>query len=199
MKSRFLCFFLGMNYLIDDIRKATEMILSRVPLQQMLDVNDVIWYCSEIRHHIEKKRHHLGENHHPLLKYVRSSSFPRRATQPTTTTTASSNYSFSNVMSTVERRVCVSLFLVSSMIVLGEFSVNFATTFTIAGLQSSTTIRDGMYWNDWKVGDRSMDRFDSIGSSATFQRVLGQIIDQSFSNVFDEFAREMVKAPEQSR
>lgn len=109
MKSFVPCLFLGMNYLIDDIRKATEMILSRVPLQQMLDVNDVIWYCSEIRHHIEKKRHHLGENHHPLLKYVRSSSFPRRATQPTTTAAASSNYSFSNIMSTVGRRVRVSL------------------------------------------------------------------------------------------
>ncbi len=29
--------------------------------------------------------------------------------------------------------------------------------------------------------------------SETFQRVLIQIIDQSFSNIYDEFAREMVK------
>jgi hypothetical protein len=30
-------------------------------------------------------------------------------------------------------------------------------------------------------------------SSETFQRVLIQIIDQSFSNIYDEFAREMAK------
>ena len=80
------------------MQKNVLYLFVRVPLQQMLDVNDVIWYCSEIRHQIEKKHYHLGEEHHPLLKYVRSSSFPRRAPQPTTT---ASNYSFSNVMSTV--------------------------------------------------------------------------------------------------
>jgi hypothetical protein len=31
-------------------------------------------------------------------------------------------------------------------------------------------------------------------SSETFQRVLIQIIDQSFSNIYDEFAREMAKS-----
>jgi hypothetical protein len=62
----------------------------------MLDINDIIWYCSEIRHQIEKPRYQSANNHHPLLKYVRSNSF---ATQPTTTTTSA--YSVSNVISTV--------------------------------------------------------------------------------------------------
>jgi hypothetical protein len=125
----------------DDEDEERSSFSSRVPLQQMLDVNDVIWYCSEIRHHIEKKRYHLGTNDHPLLKYVRSPSFPRRATPPATTTTT--NYSFSNVMSTVGKAFCESF--AASMICLGKFSVNSAATFTIAGLQSSTTIRNGMY------------------------------------------------------
>ncbi|CAF5118398.1 unnamed protein product, partial [Rotaria sp. Silwood1] len=43
-----------MNSLIDDVRKAAQSILSRIPLQQMLDINDIIWYFSEIRHQIEK-------------------------------------------------------------------------------------------------------------------------------------------------
>jgi hypothetical protein len=47
-----------------------------------------------------------------------------------------------------------------------------------------------------------IERFDSdrkilfnfrFSFSETFQRVLIQIIDQSFSNIYDEFAREMVK------
>jgi len=71
----------------------------------MLDINDVIWYCNEIRHQIEKKRYQSPNNHHPLLKYVRSNSFhPPRTNQPATTattTTATSAYSFSNVLSTV--------------------------------------------------------------------------------------------------
>lgn len=67
----------------------------------MLDINDIIWYCSEIRHQIEKKRYQTSSTHHPLLKYVRSNSFhPPRSTQPVTTTSAST-YSFSNVLSTV--------------------------------------------------------------------------------------------------
>jgi hypothetical protein len=67
----------------------------------MLDINDIIWYCSEIRHQIEKKRYQSPTNPHPLLKYVRSNSFyPPRTNQlaPTTTTSA---YSFSNVLSNV--------------------------------------------------------------------------------------------------
>jgi hypothetical protein len=66
----------------------------------MLDINDVIWYCNEIRRQIEKKRYQSSTNQHPLLKYVRSNSFSTRTPQPITTTSASS-YSFSNVMSTV--------------------------------------------------------------------------------------------------
>lgn len=65
----------------------------------MLDINDIIWYCSEIRHQLEKKRYQSINNHHPLLKYVRSASLPMRSTQPATTTT--SNYSFSNAATTV--------------------------------------------------------------------------------------------------
>jgi hypothetical protein len=68
----------------------------------MLDINDIMWYCSEIRHQIEKQRYQSTNNHHPLLKYVRSSSFlPPRSHQSATTTTSASTYSFSNVFSTV--------------------------------------------------------------------------------------------------
>jgi hypothetical protein len=66
----------------------------------MLDINDIMWYCSEIRHQIEKKRFQTVNNPHPLLKYVRSVSLPTRTTQAATTTTSA--YSFSNVMSTVD-------------------------------------------------------------------------------------------------
>lgn len=67
----------------------------------MLDINDIMWYCSEIRHQIEKKRYQSLTSQHPLLKYVRSNSFhPPRSTQPITTT-STSTYSFSNVLSTV--------------------------------------------------------------------------------------------------
>lgn len=81
--------------------------LFSIPLQQMLDINDLIWYCNEIRRQIEKTRYHVPNNHHPLLKYVRSNSFvPTRTNshQPVTTTTtapSSSSYSFSNVLSNV--------------------------------------------------------------------------------------------------
>lgn len=87
-----------------------ENIVFSIPLQQMLDINDLIWYCSEIRHQIEKKRYQSANNLHPLLKYVRSASVPRSRSNshlppplpPTTTTaTASSAYSFSNVLSQV--------------------------------------------------------------------------------------------------
>jgi len=37
-------------------------------------------------------------------------------------------------------------------------------------------------------------RFVFFFCSETFQRVLIQIIDQSFSNIYDEFAREMAKS-----
>lgn len=78
--------------------------LFRIPLQQMLDINDIIWYCSEIRHQIEKKRYQSANSYHPLLKYVRSNSIPTRSNQPATTTTAAtttSGYSFSNALTTV--------------------------------------------------------------------------------------------------
>ena len=69
----------------------------------MLDINDIMWYCSEIRHQIEKKRYPIID-HHPLLKYVRSNSLTRRResiSQPLPPTTTS-NYSFANVVSTVD-------------------------------------------------------------------------------------------------
>ncbi len=91
-------------YLIND----SKLLFCSVPLQQMLDINDIIWYCSEIRHQIEKKRYQSPNNHHPLLKYVRSNSFlpPRLNPHPPATTTtaaaaAASSYSFSSVISTV--------------------------------------------------------------------------------------------------
>ena len=75
----------------------------------MLDINDVIWYCSEIRHQIEKKRYQSPHNPHPLLKYVRSSSFlpPRSNQHPPATTTTASTYSFSNVLTTVIVRIVI--------------------------------------------------------------------------------------------
>ena len=38
-----------------------------------------------------------------------------------------------------------------------------------------------------------LTKINLIFLSETFQRVLIQIIDQSFSNIYDEFAREMAK------
>ncbi|CAF1178187.1 unnamed protein product [Adineta steineri] len=149
----------GMNCLIDDIRKATQTILARIPLAQMLDINDIIWYCSEIRHQIEKKRYQSTNNHHPLLKYVRSISFPSRTTQPATTTTSA--YSLSNVISTT-----------SSL-----FSTRTHSPPSVFNVQQQFEI----------------ECVEMI-ESETFQRVLIQIIDQSFSNIYDEFAREIVKS-----
>ncbi|UJR24934.1 hypothetical protein I4U23_006298 [Adineta vaga] len=150
----------GMNCLIDDIRKATQSILSRIPLSQMLDINDIIWYCSEIRHQVEKKRYQSTPNHHPLLKYVRSNAFPTRSNQLAATTTTSA-YSMSNVFSTA-----------SSL-----FSTRTHATPAVFNVQQQFEI----------------ECIEMI-ESETFQRVLIQIIDQSFSNMYDEFAREMVKA-----
>ncbi|CAF1021295.1 unnamed protein product [Adineta ricciae] len=150
----------GMNCLIDDIRKATQSILSRIPLSQMLDINDIIWYCSEVRHQIEKKRYQTTPNHYPLLKYVRSNAFPARPNQPATTTTSSSAYSMSNIISTTS-----SLFTTRTHSPPSVFNVQ--QQFEIECIE--------------------------MIESETFQRVLIQIIDQSFSNIYDEFAREMVK------
>ncbi|CAF0818622.1 unnamed protein product [Rotaria sordida] len=148
----------GMNNLIDDVRKATQSILSRIPLQQMLDINDIIWYCSEIRHQIEKKRHQSVNNHYPLLKYVRSISLPSRSTQPATTTTSA--YSLSNVITTASSLITQRTHSPSSVF-------NVQQQFEIECIE--------------------------MIESETFQRVLIQIIDQSFSNIYDEFAREMAK------
>ncbi|CAF1600045.1 unnamed protein product [Adineta ricciae] len=149
----------GMNCLIDDIRKATQSILSRIPLSQMLDINDIMWYCSEVRHQIEKKRYQTTPNHYPLLKYVRSNAFPARPNQPATTT-SSSAYSMSNILSTTS-----SLFTTRTHSPPSVFNVQ--QQFEIECIE--------------------------MIESETFQRVLIQIIDQSFSNIYDEFAREMVK------
>lgn len=90
--------------------QSSSKISFSIPLQQSLDINDLIWYCNEIRRQIEKSHYHSPNNLHPLLKYVRSNSFhPSRANahQPATTTTAAttttttSTYSFSNVLSSV--------------------------------------------------------------------------------------------------
>ena len=88
--------------------QSSSKISFSIPLQQSLDINDLIWYCNEIRRQIEKTRHHLPIDQQPLLKYVRSDSFhPSRANahQPATTTTTAattrSAYSFSNVLSSV--------------------------------------------------------------------------------------------------
>ncbi|CAF3835865.1 unnamed protein product [Rotaria magnacalcarata] len=147
----------GMNNLIEDVRKATQSILSRISLQQMLDINDIIWYCSEIRHQIEKKRYQSVNNHHPLLKYVRSTALPARSSQPTTT----SGYSFSNAVTTASSLLTKRTHSPSSV-----FSVQ--QQFEIECIE--------------------------MIESDTFQRVLIQIIDQSFSNIYDEFAREMAKS-----
>ncbi len=120
----------------------------------MLDINDVIWYCSEIRHHIEKKRHHpVNANLHPLLKYVRSSSLTPRPTQPATTTAASS-FSLSNVVSTVQDLFLFSFFPFQHFyFVSGWCNVRQSNTSTTTGVQCTTTIRIGMYWNDRKVNE----------------------------------------------
>jgi hypothetical protein len=128
----------------------------------MLDVNDIIWYCSEIRHQIEKKRYQSTNNHHPLLKYVRSSSFhPPRSHQPPPPTTTTSAYSFSNVISTAS-----SLFTTRTHAPPSVFNVQ---------------------------QQFEIECIDMI-ESETFQRVLIQIIDQSFTNIYDEFAREIAKS-----
>ena len=80
--------------------------LFSIPLEQMLDIGDLIWYCNDIRRQIEKIRYYAPDNQQPLLKYLRSNSFvPSRtdSDQPATTTTASSSssYSFSDVLSSV--------------------------------------------------------------------------------------------------
>ncbi|CAF4778444.1 unnamed protein product, partial [Rotaria socialis] len=147
----------GMNNLIEDVRKATQSILSRVSLQQMLDINDIIWYCSEIRHQIEKKRYQSINNHHPLLKYVRSTALPARPSQPTTT----SGYSFSNAVTTPSSILTKRTHSPSSVF-------NVQQQFEIECIE--------------------------MIESDTFQRVLIQIIDQSFSNIYDAFAREMAKS-----
>jgi len=85
---------------------------SRIPLQQTLDINDIIWYCSEIRHQIEKKRYQSATNQNPLLKYVRVRSHHKPpTTTTTTTTTATSAYSFSNILTTVREKNEVLFFL----------------------------------------------------------------------------------------
>jgi len=111
----------GLANLIDDVRQATRSIFSRISLQENLDVNDLIWYFSEIRHRIEKNR-----SSSPLLKFVRLNSLTRRP-----------------------------------------------TTFNL----------------------QQQFEFECIEmiENENFQRVLKQIVDQSFSNIFDEFAREMSK------
>ena len=124
-----------------------------IPLSQMLDINDIIWYCSEVRHQIEKKRYQTTPNHYPLLKYVRSNAFPVRPNQPaTTTTTSSSAYSMSNILSTVNE-----LFLICGrdrinwIFSLDKIVIYNTYTFTTIYIQCSTTIRNRMYRNDWKV------------------------------------------------
>lgn len=166
----------------------------------MLDINDLIWYCNEIRRQIEKTRYHAPNNHHPLLKYVRSNSFlPSRTTshQPATTTTtaAASSYSFSNVLSSV-----IDWMLISSNIfqknLLGKFIFYNLCTSTTIGVKCSTTISNEMHWIDRKVRMRKLMSIiwcEILFSSETFQRVLLQIIEQSFNNIYDEFARELAK------
>ena len=135
--------------------------LFSIPLQQSLDINDLIWYCNEIRRQIEKSRYHSSNNLHPLLKYVRSNSFhPSRANahQPATTTTAAttttSTYSFSNVLSTVMKFCSIISKRNSVFFFIGKFYVYNACTSTTVGIQCSTTIWNGMCRNDWKVNIR---------------------------------------------
>ncbi|CAF0738850.1 unnamed protein product [Didymodactylos carnosus] len=153
----------GLNFLIEDVRKATKLIFSRIPLQQMLDIQDVIWYCNEIRHHLEKKstvmhsRQQQQPSIHPFMKYVRSSSLP--GGQPTQLSQPSEMlpYSLTNTNSfftTRNHRPRPSLF-------------NIQQQFELECIE--------------------------MIESETFQQVLTHVINQSFSSIYDEFASEIAK------
>ena len=159
---------------------------SRIPLQQTLDINDIIWYCSEIRHQIEKKRYQSATNQNPLLKYVRSHHKPPTTTT-TTTTTATSAYSFSNILTTVREKNEVLFFLWMKIV---EFVCRRTRIcqhdrrFTMHNNNSKASVSK---WSKGLTFDST--EFNSISDWFVFQRNISTCFNTNYRSKFFEYLR----------
>jgi hypothetical protein len=118
----------------------------------MLDINDIVWYSTEIRHQIEKKRYHNGDSPHPLLKYVRLETLSKRSGSISTNDASTTSYALINALSSVvSRRVRTRPMIVRARRSLGQRTDEQQSTFATVYLQSSATISDGMCRNDREV------------------------------------------------
>ncbi|CAF0796460.1 unnamed protein product, partial [Didymodactylos carnosus] len=157
----------GLNLLIEDVRKATQLIFSRITLQQTLDIEDLIWYCSEIRHHLERKSTVIYSKQqqtgvHPFMKYVRS--LPPLRKQPIQVPQSNETVSFS----------------------LANIVSNATSFFTTQKQRPPPPTLFNVQQQFELEYTEMIERWIE-----TFHQVLTQVVEQSFSSIYDEFAREI--------